>query len=340
MRSDHRRWSMHAALLSVFLASLVLSGNTTPDDPNRSNTTDAAKRIQEMDDAQKSELLQKRRRFDKLSRDQREHLRQLCAQLSQDPQHDRLMRVLRRYSDWLKTLPPGQRAQILSLPADQRITQIKEILHTQEAQRFRMMVDGRLSQQDMRVILDWADQFIKNHETEIYSQLPQHRGFSKVTDPERRRRLLAFFLFRSTSLNLPRPSSEDLSRLTQVISRDAREFLEKLDDDEERSRVLNTWVRAATFSRFRPPVSRQQLAKFATERLSAEQRDYLESLPRDRMLRELHNLYYQDLNRRSRDSHGPFPRAGRRRHSAPKDTRSSSTGTPSGQSKPDRNQTR
>ncbi len=322
MRFDCQQWSTRTAPLFTLLMLLALTGDLTAGDSTRPGTTE---QIGKMDDAKKSELVQKRHRFDELSPDQRSHLRQLYAQLSQDPQHDRLMRVLQQYSDWLKTLPAGQRAQLLSIPSDQRITQIKKIMRSQEAQRFRMMVDGRLSRQDMRTILDWADQFIKDHEKEIYAQLPKQRERPKTTDPARRRRIMAFFVFRNTSLNLPRPSSDDLDRLSKLISRDAREFLTKLDDDDERARVLNTWIRAATSSRFRQPVSRQQLAKFATERLNAEQRDFLESLPRDRWLRELHNLYYQDLNRRSRDSHRPFPRGGRRRHSPSDDKRAEST---------------
>ena len=117
-----------------------------------------------MSDAEKTALLQKKRRFDELSPAEQTRLRQIHDELAQDPHQAELQRVLERYHDWLRTLTPPERAEVLSLPADKRIEKIQELTRTQEAKRFRRMAGGfMMSPRDLTVIHDWFDKFIDDH---------------------------------------------------------------------------------------------------------------------------------------------------------------------------------
>ena len=251
--------------------------------------------LERMTDAEKQALLQKKQRFDELSAEDRHKLEQLHDELAQAPDCDRLRSVLDRYYQWLRTLPPGERAQLISLPTDERLTRIREIMKSQEGQRFRMMVDGSLSQDDKQVIQRWLDEFAARHEEEILAAMADDRFREKMKelDPEKRRLILSGVIWRPGN-EMPRPTAEDRLQLSESLSREAREMLARASNDEERDRVLNNWIRAATFSRMWKQPSAEELEEFAKNRLSPPQRDYLESLPRDRMFDELRKMYYRD----------------------------------------------
>ena len=175
-----------------------------------------------MSDAEKTAFLSKKRRFDDLPKEEQERLRRLYTDLQADPDHRRLFEVLRRYGEWLKTLPPGERAKLLSLPTDQRVQEIKEIQRTREAQRFKMMVDGRLGRDDMRAILQWIDQYTQAHEAELLADVP--KGFRHLDDSnsDQKKRALGFMLLRNSALTSLAP--EDEKKLLSMISRDANSF--------------------------------------------------------------------------------------------------------------------
>jgi hypothetical protein len=252
-------------------------------------------KLEQMSDAEKTALLQKKRRFDELSLAEQAKPRQIHDELARDPRQADLRRVLERYHDWLRTLTPPERAEVLSLPADKRIEKIQELTRTQDAKRFRMMAGGfMMSPQDLTVIHDWFDKFIDDHTREILATLPD-QPFAKLKkeyDPARDRNFLRFLYIRGTSPNLPRPSQQDEAQLLTKVSPEAREVLAKAGEPE-RTRIIQWWIGAAVLSRMRTNPTLEELQKFAQESLSDPERFRLESLPRDRMYRELRFLYSQ-----------------------------------------------
>ncbi|MCU0962451.1 MAG: hypothetical protein MUF48_20325 [Pirellulaceae bacterium] len=251
--------------------------------------------LQSLSDAEKFHLLQDYRRFQELPTAEQDRLRQLHQQLTNDPDREQLEQVLERYYNWLRSLTPPERAEVLSLPADQRIERIRALMRTQDARRFRMMVGGfMMSPQDLTTIHEWFDQFLDEHAQAILATLPdeQYARLKQEYDPQRDRNLLRFLYFRNPSPELPRPSREDEARLQARVSKPAQEVL-ALAGDEERSRVIQRWTGAAALSRLRTNPSVEELQQFAQESLSDAERFRLESLPRDRMYRELRMLYSQ-----------------------------------------------
>jgi len=291
-----RRWAVLVVSLPLLLPNLVVAAG---DD---TSATTNQHRLEAMSDAEKTEFLRKKRRFDELTSEEQARLRSLYAQLQADPNRDRLIGVLQRFGEWLKTLPPGERAQLLSLPPAERVARIKEIQNSREERRFNMMVDGRLGKSDLKAILKWVGEYVRRHKDKILALIPtsfrpSEDALREMSDASKQR-MLGFVLLRnSSSFTL---SPDDTAQLRSTISHDAQEFLDKLEGDENRTRVLWSWIRAALFSRMRPPVSPEALREFFLEKLEPEKREYLEGLPRDQMLRELQDLYWREASRGQR----------------------------------------
>jgi hypothetical protein len=258
-------------------------------------------RLEGMTDAEKTALLQKKRRFDDLPAAEQERLRAFHTELQADPRQAELKHVLERYSGWLRTLTPLERAELTSLPADKRLKKIGELLHEQDAQRFRMMAVGFfLSPKDLSVIQEWCDKFIDDHAQEVLDQIPAD-VFKNMTGramgpyvPERDRPFVAslYMIPVPESVNMPRPSREDELRLQSRISKEAQEILARAKDDKERSAIIQNWTWAAVRSRTRVNPSSDELDKFA-QTLDEKERFRLENLPREWMYRELRWMYGQ-----------------------------------------------
>ncbi len=258
-------------------------------------------RLEGMSDAEKTALLQKKRRFDDLPAAEQERLRAFHTALQADPRQAELKHVLERYSGWLRTLTPLERAELTSLPADKRLKKIGELLHDQDAQRFRMMARGfLLTPEDLSTIQEWCDEFIDDHAQEVLDHIPAD-VFKSMTGrakgpyvPERDRPFVAslYMIPVPESVNMPRPSREDEVRLQSRISKEAREILARAKDDKERSEIIQNWTWAAVRSRMRVNPSNDELDKFA-QTLNENERFRLENLPREWMYRELRMMYGQ-----------------------------------------------
>lgn len=103
---------------------------------------------------------------------------------------------------------------------------------------------------------------------------------------------------------LPQPSPEEVAELKSRVSRQARDVLEKATEEGEQARMIQNWMRAAFLSRIMPPVNRRDLDRFVRESLSKEEREWLESMPRERMYHELRKLYFRKRMRDERRRRG------------------------------------
>jgi hypothetical protein len=282
------------ALVAGLLAALgTLAGGGAV--PAQESLRARCERVENMSQAEKTALLDKKRRFDELSLDDQERLRTFEKQLSQDPDQERLRRILERYHAWLYTLPTTERAEILSLPADQRVKKISELMSAEKANRQRAMAMGRkMNPADLAVIYGWFDTFLDAHAQEILATLPDEpfAKFKKEYDVERDRVVLGRLYAFSRSPDVPRPSPSEEQQLQTQVSKDAREVLADADP-ERRSQIIRWWIGAAVLSHLGANPSLDELHKFAEESLSEQQRLRLESLPADQMYRELRFLYNQ-----------------------------------------------
>jgi hypothetical protein len=301
-------WSTVAGSLLVLAIGLPLARGDDTD------TVDARQQLAGMEAADKQEFEDKRQRFYSLPADEQERLRSMHHDLGQAADGERLREVMQRYTTWLRSLPSGQRAELLSLPPESRLEQIKLLLQQQEEWRMRNYVMRELNAKDMAVIVKWVEDFVSTREREILERLPELKKRWGELDTNKRRQSLLFFAARlGPARGLLRPGEEDIERLKQQLSPSAQQELEKAQRQGRLAEVAESWMRAAMFSRRSgPEVPREELKRFYAE-LEAPQREYLENLPAERMEHELTRLYHYSRFRKFWESdRPPFSRPGDR----------------------------
>ena len=282
-------------------------------------------RLAAMPASEKLELERKKERFDRLTPEQQDELRQLHETVQHDPQSERLQQVMLRYNEWLKTLAAGQRAELLSLPAEERVHRIRDAMSRQEEQLFIQMTALELEPDEVRMIYDWLHEFVQRHEAKIISGIPERDRewvLKHVDEPERRSVMMYGAYRRHNEDDALRPDDNDIKQLGEKLrSPKAREALTGTTlPHEEKLDVIRGWMRAAYVSRSRQEgASEEELSTFY-EGLQPAEKDYLESLPSEQMRRQLQRMYYfksrgprkhgkRDHDRghgdHRRDDHGP-----------------------------------
>ncbi|MBC8353879.1 MAG: hypothetical protein H8E66_17910 [Planctomycetes bacterium] len=256
-------------------------------------------RLSNMTATEKEALRQQQERFARLAPGEQNKLRQLDTAIVADPQGDRLRQVMRGYSEWLRALPSSQRIELLSLPAAERVERIKALLSEQEKQRFQDLFGSKLQPSDQKVLLDWVHGLIMRDESRIMRQLTpmERQRLLRVEDSMQRRVMMAMtFRWKSGGIRLfelLQPTDADVKQLATKLSPLARDTLDAGRDDNEREQLIQMWARAVIDSRVRPQVAKDEIQRFFEQKVTDEQRAYLESLPRERMRIELQRLYYQ-----------------------------------------------
>ena len=109
-------------------------------------------RVQQMNDQQKRQLLEKKNLFEGLEETEQQHLRELHKQLHDAPDHDALVDVMKQYSQWIRSLPNGQRVGLLSMPVAERVEAIKQIQLEQQERQLRELSGSQLGLEDSRAI--------------------------------------------------------------------------------------------------------------------------------------------------------------------------------------------
>lgn len=290
--SGRFRRSIAASLL--ILAALNTLG------AGQDDSSGQRQRLENLPAAKRQELERKRKRFHSLPPEEQQRLRKLHADLTAAEDAQRLEEIMQRYADWLRTLTPGQRAELLSMPAEARLEQIKLLLQQQEAWRMRNYVPPELTDEDLSVIVAWAEDLVVRREDKIvealFQQRPQLRERFDSFDASRRRDMLIYFASRpGLPRDLLRPEDEDVERLQAKLSAAAQQQLAKAQEGNRQRDLAHWWMRAAMISRrFTPEVPREELQPFYAQ-LDARLREYLESLPAERMQSELTRLYLYNV---------------------------------------------
>ena len=253
-------------------------------------------RLKQMPAAERAELLRNKERFDRLSEREQRRLRQLHVSIQADPRSARLRQVMVRYHEWLKTLPSGQRTELLGLPANARLEEIKRVVKQQERQQFNDLTSKRLLPSDREAILVWLHDLVARREEELLRAFPPDlqsrlRAMNKrdrmrsLIQQARRRRGPERFV-----MDIVRLTDEDVNRLARQLSDEVRQTLQEVQDDQDRQDLLRRWVAAAIFSRSMPRATEDEL-KALYNHLPPAQKERLENLPRGRRMSELGRMY-------------------------------------------------
>lgn len=280
------------AVLLVGVVALAVGAGPGEDEAARRD------KLNSLSVTEKEELRRKRERFERLDDAEKERLRRLHARLVDSPNRRRLHEVMLRYHEWLKTLSAEQRADLLRLPPEEKIDEIRRLMQQQRSQRFREFVNTPLAPEDVRAIFIWLDQYLARHEEALIDMLSEdfQPRVRRIESPQMRRRMLGMALSKLTEKDdLPLPTDEDLQRLSDQLSPQAREALAEVPN-EQKVKLVHQWVRAAVASRLTPHVSNERLLSFYREqrdKLDAKERERLEGLPREQFYQEIRRLYFK-----------------------------------------------
>jgi hypothetical protein len=254
----------------------------------------ARARVDKMSAEQKRALWQKRERFNRLSPQEQNRLRRLHHDISTHPEARRLQQVVTEYTAWLKTLSSGQRAELLGMAPSQRIAEIKRLLQEQEANQMRGFVAHELADEDLTAIIHWMDDLLERRQDELLRRAPvgMRQKLANIEEPQRRRMLIYWVLRRGPVRDMLHPKTEDVDRLKSRLSTRARKQLEEARQAGHLDGLMQRWMRAAVSSKkAAPTVEREQLREFYHKTIDAREREYLESLPPERMRFELIRMY-------------------------------------------------
>jgi len=119
-------------------------------------------RIDQLDDTAKDQLRQKAERFAKLEAAEQERMRALHEQIEAAPDRAQLEATMQRYSEWLATLTPVQRAELADLEPQARVEKIKQLRDKQADQSSK-----QLSQQDVVAFSKWFVERLVAHKDKL-----------------------------------------------------------------------------------------------------------------------------------------------------------------------------
>lgn len=325
------RWPSQALWAGALVWGWLGSQPPTPPPPARAaDSLDQRRaRVAALSPAEKEQLLETHRRFTRLDPAEQERLRRVCRELDQDENAAELRQVMRRYYEWLKTLPPYVQAELDDLPPEKRVARIKQML-SDERQRKGLKGPGSgellraeayrrglakygghsarfFSLGDMEGVLQWLDGYVSRRGPELLRQIgsPQREELEKkvqsAKDALRKHEVLAMALLRwqlDHPGQTPPLTDEDLKDLRAKLSAPTRQRLESRPVKEQwrfASVLITLFVLQQSAARRADTplsvVSEEELGQFVEKELSGQQRDYLLTLPGDEIPHRLGQMY-------------------------------------------------
>ncbi|MCE9544566.1 MAG: hypothetical protein K8T25_03475 [Planctomycetia bacterium] len=287
--------------------------------------------IEGLSPLQKKQLAEKRERLESLAPENRKRLQELDRQLAADPRAEQLHEVLIRYARWLMTLPPDRRSELRGLKPDERLARVTALRQQTAKKLVRPQVMA-----DFRTVAEWTLAQAERSEAQVVASLPERARaeYKKATAPARRRLLMLATLQhwqRNGFGHDPAVSPEALAELKQRLSPPLREQMDKTGKPEEQWNVLAKSLLseigpvlpqdirrkieaggdatkqspqlfpllAETMLTRRTSATDDELWRYFHERMSKDERDNLQHLPREEFLQEL-RVRYQRAKTRER----------------------------------------
>lgn len=286
--------------------------------------TQRRSRINQLLPSEKNEIKTKSVRYYDLASEEQRRLRNFHRLISEHPKSAELTAVMQAYINWLQTLSVTERADLLAISLSDRVQQIRLI---QEKQRENRFYSKGLEFSDRQKLLNWLDNYLLKHESTLIALLPPRiqQKLHEIEEIHRRRPFLMMGLRRAKELKqIPELTEQDIQRLQEFLSDDARVHLDNLKSDEERKKLMLRWIKGELTKRtmesrhphampmpHRP--SQGMLSKFLEE-LPLEERRRLEDLKQEDFRRELMEMYY--LEHQTHDRRRPPPGPSRDHHRA------------------------
>ena len=256
----------------------------------------ARQTIEQMSLAEQEQLSRQHKQFVSLSSDERQKIREFHDRLEQAPDGDRLRPVMRRYHQWLATLPPYEKAELVDLDPKDRMQPIQRLLGDEQQRQ--------VLAQDVEGLISWITDYANRNEDRLLETMPEMaRAHLKKLPEQFRHRLLGLSILgpRQDARGDSRVplAEDDLSDLCSRLSGQTQSKLQGLSDADRWNEIRKT-VRLAFQQRqfnanrnLLPQASEEELDRFFEEELTAKERDHLLGLPGDEMRHELRKQYFE-----------------------------------------------
>lgn len=280
-----------------------------PLDPQR--IKDRSDRLSRMTDQQLADLFEKKDRFEALNPDQQRNLREFQGLLAKEPQRSKLADVMSSYYDWLRILGGRQRANLLDLPLEKRLSEIRRITRQQAQKNFGAIGSTKLPLDDSILFYQWYDVSIRylspeirERTGEIFTKQIEAKGLPTrefVVDRIKSGPIeqLVGFLMRNDRQNIGQllcenstPQSIGIDYLREIVSDEARSIIDEPGFSElDRQELILKWIETANRARF--PIKAETLKAFYSE-LTEENRDQLDNLHPDDRYDTLSRMYWKE----------------------------------------------
>ena len=283
--------------------------------PDPQQIKDRSDRLSRMTDQQRSDLFDKKAKFEALDPKQQQTLREFHDLLAKDSQRIKLAEVMSSYYDWLLILGQSQRAKLQDMPLDKRLTEIRRITGQQAQKYFGTIGSTKLPPDDSILFYQWYDVSIRYLAPEIRERIGvilteqikdrEAQGLATnelvvdriVSGPIEQ---LVEYLMRKDRQNIGQllcenstPQSIGLDYLRKVVSEEAASIIDEPGLTElNRQELILTWIETANRARF--PIKKETLESFYYQELSQEERDQVDNLHPDNRDDTLKRLYWDE----------------------------------------------
>ncbi|QDU40275.1 hypothetical protein Mal4_46310 [Maioricimonas rarisocia] len=276
-------WLAGATVLAVAVAPLLFGSGKATRALARSE-----RRIASMTQPQRDRLERNFSEYRELTPQQREHYRQLHVALETDQSdnHGRIVRVMRDYYDWLKTLPAYQREQLRkTTDPDARLALARKYVEQQREREAEEEYGG----EEMPVWLEGVPGMSEEDLETVFSMIVQR--LPKTTDEEaelealsgieRHLRALRMLIDRGRPVQQIVGLPELQQRLSDRLSdEELRAALDRTSDNRERTRVWMGALVKGLLREYRSEVQRrvptdEKLRAFFDSDLTDEEQDAL-----------------------------------------------------------------
>jgi len=302
-KTNNLRWSKMVVTVLVVMVPSQLAWSQ----PSQS----APKSLQELSQwpaRERAKLQEKQTRFEQLEENVKRDLRQFHQALQADPARDQLTQIMHSYTQWLLALPPVEVRRIRGLSREERFAEVERIVREQKASRFKELLNSRLDFDDLSVVGDWMNDWMKTEEInvsklalEVAKNLSEdiQQRISSIQDPTTRLRLTLIASLEKIGMQkwtemFPQ-WQQNTDQLLSKISPTAREIYKKTQGEREQLQLVMRWVYNAFLAKHFNwmNVDDRELGKFYQEELSAKDRDMVDRLPAEQYKATLRRLYFR-----------------------------------------------
>ena len=288
--------------------------DTTAEPPSEDMIKDRSERITQMTQQQQEELFRKREKFELLTPERQETLREFHELLSAHPDRNKLAEALSSYFDWLKIINMNRRATLSDLDLKSRLDEIALITNEQTQQFFGAIGSTKLPEQDAVYFYRWYVESIRIYRYEIRQRvgevlmnLREEEGLSVQGGVIERIRSgpierLVDFLIRNSfedrefigNLLCQNQDGQSLGLdfLTKIVSDETRAIIDSSQLNEtERQELVLKWIETAKQARF--PINSADLKSFYRE-LPEETKNELNNMDPVQWHDELSRMYWNE----------------------------------------------